>query len=214
MGAKTWMLAYTDGNIRELLKTNPPMDRVATSALAKRLFPSETLKPIGDRDLSFTCPVANEIYIGCFPGVSIIAAKEFGGNCPSALPAHFINLATANTVYLHAMHSVVTWSAYAIWVNGKIQRSLSVWCDGGILEDIGTRLPFEEPYWSGQHSVFDVDIDKGELPFLFDPLDFGEAALAELFGYHIAGADDPTHLQPKNIPLAGFQRVNPWWKLW
>ena len=49
-------------------------------------FQTEKLEPIGDGDLSYTCPPDNEVHIGCFPGVSVVAAKEFGIDYPSKLP--------------------------------------------------------------------------------------------------------------------------------
>lgn len=42
--------------------------------------------------------------------------------------------------------SVVDFFAYAQWINCKFVRSLSLSPDSGILEDIGQRLPFEEPF--------------------------------------------------------------------
>lgn len=212
MGAKTWMLAYVDGNASEILKSNPQLDRVATSALASKLFPSEKLEPLDDGDLSVTCPPGNEVYIACFPGLSIIAAKEFGGDYPSKLSSHFLDAATGGTVYLHAMHSVVDWFAYAIWVNGKLKRSLSLSPDSGVLEDIGPRQQFEEPYWSGQHPACDPE-EECDYPLPFHPLDLGEAALVEMFGYLLEGIIDPSHLDPEKIPLAHFKRVKkPWWR--
>ena len=90
MGAKTWMLVYADGEARAALARRPASDRAATEAFVRRLFPGETLKPIGDGDLCYTNPPDNEIYAGCFPGVSVVAAAEFGIDYPSRLPAHFI----------------------------------------------------------------------------------------------------------------------------
>jgi hypothetical protein len=214
MGAKTWMLAYVDGNAIEILKSNPQLDRVATSALAKKLFPSEKLEPIDDGDLSFTCPPDNEVHIACFPGLSIIAAKEFGIDYPSKLRSNFLDATTGKTVYLHAMHSAVDWFAYAIWVNGKLERSLSLSPDSGILENIGPRLPFEEPYWSGQHPVCDPEEEECDYPFPFHPLELGEAALLELFGYQLEGLIDPNHLESEKIPLVRFKRTKSRWKLW
>jgi hypothetical protein len=49
------------------------------------------------------------------------------------------------------MHSVVDWFAFAVWQDGRLKRSLSLSPDSGVLEDIGAKLPFEEPYWSGKH---------------------------------------------------------------
>ena len=114
MGAKTWMLIYSNGIPSEILKSRPVLDRDATVALAKKLFPSEKLEPLDDGNLSYTCPPDNELVVGCFPGLSVIAAKEFGIDYPSKLPATFIESALGHSVYLHAMHSVVDWFAYAL----------------------------------------------------------------------------------------------------
>ena len=78
MGAKTWMLVYADVNAREALKAGPVLNREATSRLATDLFPEEKLQLLGDGTLSSTCPPDNELWTGPFPGISIIAAKEFG----------------------------------------------------------------------------------------------------------------------------------------
>ena len=143
--------------------------------------------------------------------MSIIAAKEFGIDKPSKLKPHFLNAATGSKVYLHAMHSVVDWFAYAIWENGKLVRSLSLAPDNGIIEDIGARLPFEEPFWDGTHPLV-AEGDLGDYPLAFHPLDLAEYALLELFGYQLEGME-PGQIQPENIPLMGFKRKS-WWNFW
>jgi Family of unknown function (DUF6928) len=211
------MLAYSDGKASEILRSNPRLDRDAAVALAQLLFPAEKLEVIGDGDLSYTNPPDREIYVGCFPGLSIVAAQEFGGDYPSRLPLNFIDASKGRTLYLHAMHSVVDWFAYAIWEDRKIRRSLSLSPDSGILEDIGPRLPFEEPYWAGKHPVFfleDAEGEDEEYPFPFHPLELGEAALREFFGYQLEGRIDPTALQPEQIPLVKLRRAKAWWKFW
>jgi hypothetical protein len=208
MGAKTWVLAITDSNLIETFKSNPKLDRIAAFELAKRLFLSEQLEPIEDGDLSFTCPPDDEIYIGCFPGASIIASGDFRIDYPSRLDPLFLNAAQESIVYLHAMHSVVDWFAYAVWDKGELKRSLSLAPDYGVMEDIGLRLPFEEPYWSGQHPVCDPEKDEDcDYPFPFHPLELGEAALLNLFGYQIEGFVDSNQFEPEEIPLAGFKRI-------
>jgi hypothetical protein len=131
MGAKTWMLVLADAHAREAFAGIPQLDREATQKLAHALFPDEKLEPVGDGDLSYTCPLDNELHVGCFPGVSVVAAKEFGIDYPSKLPRRFIAAGGGGTVILHAMHSVVDWFAYAIWTNGRLRRSLSVSPDSG-----------------------------------------------------------------------------------
>lgn len=210
MGAKSWMLVYADGNARDALKRKPPLDREATAKLASTLFPGEKLKPLGDGDLSNTCPPGNELCIGCFPGVSILAAHEFGNDFPSKLLPRFITAAPSPTIYLHAMHSVVDWFAYAQWTDGRLIRSLSLSPDSGVIEDIGPRLPFEEPYWAGRHPAVD-DEEQDTYPLPFHPLDLGEAALVELFGYQLEGMIDRTLLEPETIPLVRYQRARSFW---
>ncbi|HZW12889.1 MAG TPA: hypothetical protein VFF81_06830 [Noviherbaspirillum sp.] len=124
MGAKTWMLVLANSNAREALAAKPQLDREATAKFVTALFPGEKLELVGDGDLSYTCPPDDEVHIGCFPGVSVIAAKEFGIDYPSKLPPRFLAAAGNGVVTLHAMHSVVDWFAYAIWVNGTLVRSL------------------------------------------------------------------------------------------
>jgi hypothetical protein len=216
MGAKTWMLVYADVNAREALNARPPLNRDAAAKLASDLFPDEQLELLGDGDLSYTCPPNSELCVGCFPGVSVIAAREFGGDYPSKLPARFITAGAGGTVLLHAMHSVVDWFAYAKWVDGKLVRSLSLSPDSGIIEDLGPKLSFEEPYWSGKHPVVGDEGDEDEAyPFPFHPLELGEAALAELFGYNLEGPRDATLLEPGTIPLARYRRRSrSRWKFW
>jgi hypothetical protein len=210
MGAKTWMLVYADGSARDKLKNRPLLDREATSKLAAELFPGEVLEPLPDGDLSNTCPSGREICIGCFPGIAVVAAGEFGNDYPSKLAPRFV-AARPGTVLLHAMHSGVDWFAFAVWTNGTLVRSLSLSPDSGVMEDIGPRLPFEEPYWSGAHPAVE---DGDEYPFPFHPLDLGEAALAELFGYQLEGPADASLFAPETIPLARYNRSRSWWKFW
>ena len=214
MGAKTWMLVYSDGIAGKILESGPELDRDATAILARRLFPSERLEPLDDASLAFTCPPDNELIVGCFPGLSMVAAREFGLDYPSKLPSAFVEPALGSTICLHAMHSAVDWFAYAIWKDGKLQRSLSLSPDSGILEDIGPRLQFEEPYWAGKHPAVDPEEEESDYPFVFHPLELGEAALLELFGYQLEGGLDLSHVEPEEIPLMRFNRSKSWWKRW
>jgi hypothetical protein len=203
MGAKTWMLVCADGYARETLRARPALDRQATEALARRLFPSEKLTPLEDGSLDSTNPDDDEIVIGCFPGVSVIAAKEFAIDYPSQLASRFVEAGTPGTIHLHAMHSVVDWFAFAVWRSGRLERSLSLSPDSGVLEDIGTKMAFERAYWAGEHPAVDPD---EEYAFPFHPLDLAEAALAEFFGYQLEGFIDENMLEPDEIALMRYKR--------
>ncbi len=205
MGAKTWMLVYADTDARAALTARPKIDRAATLHLAKKLFPGEKLTLVDEGDLFDTAPADEELYLGCFSDVSVIAAREFGIEYPSRLPQAFLDAGGSGKIYLHAMHSVVDWFAFAVWSSGKLIRSLSLSPNHGILEDIGARLPFEEPYWQGKHPVAD-DGNQEDYPFAFHPLELGEAALAEFFGYQLEGYDRSARLDPETIPLLIYER--------
>jgi hypothetical protein len=70
------------------------------------------------------------------------------------------------------------------------------------VEDIGPKLSCEEPYWPGEHPA-----GHDEYPFPLHPLDLGDAALREFFGYGLEGFHDPTLLDPGSIPLIGYKRT-------
>lgn len=94
------------------------IDRERTHKFARHLFPGETLKLLDDGTLSDTCPPDNEVDAGCVPGVSVIAAMEFGIERTSALDRRSIKAGGRGTVTQLAMHSVVDWLAYARWSDG------------------------------------------------------------------------------------------------
>jgi hypothetical protein len=110
------------------------------------------------------------------------------------------------------MHSVVDWFAFARWSDRALVRSLSLSPDNGILEDIGRILSFEEPFWSGQHPAVAEDEEEDAYPFPFHPLELGEAALREFFGYVLEGFPDSALLEPESIPLVRYKRSRSRWK--
>lgn len=213
MGAKTWMLVYADGDARSALAAEPTLDRKQTLAFARSLFPGEVLTPLQDGDLRDACPPDNELCIGCFPGISVVAAMDFAIEQPSQLPARFTAPANSRTLTLHVMYSVSDWLAFAQWRNGKLIRSLSVSSDDGVLEGLGPKLPFEEPYWAGERPVAD-DEDQTDYPLPFHPLELGEAALSALFGYNLEGEVISNLIRPEWIPMMRFTRTKSRWKVW
>lgn len=208
MGAKTWMVITCDGNPREVLAAKPVLDRAASEALARRLFPKHKLVPAEDVNLAWTCPRGQQVVIGVFPGLTLVAAEEIGIDNPSRLPEALRTHSGHEWAYLHAMHSVVDWFAYGIWRRAELVRSLSVSPDSGVLEDLGTRQSFELPYWAGEHAELDDDAVENDYPF--HSLELGVAALSALFGYHLEGDDDPSLIDPTSIPLMCFDRKRRW----
>lgn len=203
------MLVACDGDPKQILKANPRLDRTASLALAQAMFPDESLTEAGDGKLCYTNPPDDEIFVGVFPGVSIIAAGEFDIDFPSQLPERFLRTLRFRKVYLHAMHSAIDWFAFAIWQDGELIRALSLSPDSGILEDLGTKLDFEAPFWNGEHPVDEDedDLDDDErYPFVFHPLELGEAVLGNLFGYVLEGEQRLALYDAEDVPLMRFER--------
>lgn len=215
MGAKTWMLMYADADARRALACRPQLDRAQSEKLARTLFPGERLESLEDGTLQQTSPPDDELCVGSFPGVSIVAAREFGIDRPSELTERFISEGGNGTITLHAMHSVVDWFAFAQWSKGKLMRSLSLSPDNGVMEDIGSRLPFEEPFWAGEFPAVEEGDDE-DYPLPFHPLELGEAALSTLFGYYIEGtrAAATPLFDPESLPLMRYKRSRSRWKFW
>lgn len=204
MGAKTWMLVYAAGDVSEVLRARPELDRAATRALVTRLHPRHQLVDLKDGTLlEDVNPPEGKVYAGCFPGVTILCSDELALDHPSHLDQRFLDAADRRTVYLHAMHSVVDWFAYAIWKDGKLTRALSLSPDSGILENIGQPLPFETSYWRGDHAL-EREPDEPPYPLPFHPLELAEDALLTLFGFQYEGATW-FEIDLESIPLAGFE---------
>jgi hypothetical protein len=154
-----------------------------------------------DGPLLLANPPDDVVYAGCFPGLTIVCTAEAAVDRPSQLDPRFLKEAVGRTVYLHAMHSVVDWFAYAKWSPvGELMRSLSLSPDDGVAEDIGVRLPFEDPYCAGEHPV-----DWDEYPLPFHPLELGEAALRALFGFNYEGVIHDDDIDLDQVVLAGFR---------
>ena len=216
MGVKSWMLVYADEgvDIVKTLRENAKLDIEATEVLANILFPDKILsqEPI---TLENTAPEDNEVFIGYFSGVTIIASTELALDYPSQLDERFIAYSKGKRLYLHAQHSVVDWFAFAIWQDGKLKRSLSISSDDGIIEDIGEHLTCEVAYWEGKDSLSELeDIEDEAYPFSFNPLDLAEEVRLDLFGYIIEGIPDETQVNPSTVELMLFKEKKPWWKFW
>ncbi|WP_372463349.1 DUF6928 family protein [Actinospica acidithermotolerans] len=119
--------------------------------------------------------------------------------------------ANGRAVILHAMHSVVDWLAFAIWIDGDLVRSLSISPDGGIQENIGEPLSFEAPFWGGEHPVERTPgwPNQEPYPLSFHPLELGEEALRSLFGFVLEGFPDPEDVDASEVPAHGFRLLDP-----
>lgn len=214
MGAKDSLIFYADadagGHVASVLAARPELDRAATEALVRRLFAGHDLAPVGDGTLGEDGdPGDGTVYAAVWPGAAVVCTGRVALDRPSQLGARFLAEGAGRTVYVHAMHSVVDWFAMGVWgPDGALRRALSVsGGDGEILEDVGVRLAFEQPFWAGEHPATDDDDDE-DYPFPFHPLELGEAALDHLFGFVMeghSGTPSGSSVDPFDVVLAGFR---------
>jgi Family of unknown function (DUF6928) len=199
MGAKNWMLFYTDGDVRPILQAAPPIDRATTRALVQRLYPTHELVETADGSLADTGPPDGVVLAGCFPRLSIICTPDVALDRPSTLDRRFVKEAGGRTVYLHTMHAVVDWFAFGKWdESGYLERALSLAPHRGLIENVGTPLAFEQPYWAGERRLGD------RYPLLFHPLDLAERVLRSLFGFNYDGPVHEGDPDLEKIVLAAF----------
>lgn len=221
MGAKTCFVAQSNGGAREVLAKKLALDESATAGLVASLFPGVSFSEPRGADLSYTYMANETVVAGCFPGLSIVVTSEVAVDHPSQLPTKYI--AANGLTILHAMHSVVDWFAFAVWEDGVLRRSLSVAPDSGVIENVGAPLSFETPYWEGKHPAIDPE-EEDSYPLPFHPLELGEAALREFFGFQLEGFVDPALIEPEQIAMLRFdvggqqvthnQAKKAWWKFW
>lgn len=218
MGAKTAVLAYADVAVPDVLRAVPGGDLDRAVALMARVRPGHRVTTDGEEPWALADALYPPEGTACalsVPGLDLVCDREWMIDRPSQLPEHLLAAGRGRRLYLHAMHSVVDWLAFAVWEDGLLVRSLSLSPDSGIIEEIGERLPFELPYWDGRHPVEPCPPFEDEKPYPlpFHPLDLGERAMLDFFGFHVEGcaqgddAGEPV-VDVWGVELQGF-RVAP-----
>jgi hypothetical protein len=211
VGAKTALLIYAEGDARRALPGALELDRAATDALVARLLPGLDVVPVDDGSLdSAVNPPAGLLYAGVFPGLTIICDADLGEIRPGDLRPGWLAEGSGRRVILHSMHSGSDFLGLAVWgADGIQERAVCLNPAGGIVEDHGNRLPFEQSYWAGRHPVEPDDEDDEPYPLPFHPLDLGEEALAALCGFAIEGTPPDGMPDLDLVPLAGYRRGAP-----
>ncbi|HEV6954371.1 MAG TPA: hypothetical protein VKY86_14120 [Promicromonospora sp.] len=208
MAARTAMLVYTDGDVATGLSGATEFaDEAGAADLLGLLWPPARIRPDGEEpwelgDAMF--PPQSRACALSTPEVDVLCDQALMLDRPSQLPAHLVAASVGRTLYLHAMHDVVHWCAYAVWRDGVLVRSLSLSGEDGVLEDTGEPLAFEQPFWAGERTAR----AKEGFAVPFNPLELGELAVREFFGFEVLGDDGAPaagRLDPWAVELFGFE---------
>lgn len=207
MGAKTALLAFTDGDLRPALLGATPSDRAEAEAVVRETFPGYAVTYAGDTTLDETYPPDDITQVTVLAGAELLCDRRLVLDRPSELPEHLLRAGAGRRIIMHGMHSVVDWFCFAVWEDGQLIRSLSLSPGGGIEENLGEPFDFERPYWDGEHPVEpdQVGSDEEPYPLPFHPLDLGEEALKALFGFIIEGRPGPDDIIADSVPMHVFR---------
>ncbi|MGI5146820.1 DUF6928 family protein [Plantactinospora sp. CA-294935] len=209
MGAKTALLAFTEGDLRPALWGAVRSDPAEVIDLVRELHPGYQVTPIGDASLGdYSYPPDDISYATVQAGAELFCDRRLVCDPPSQLPARLLQAGAGRRIILHGMHSVSDWLCFAVWENGELVRSLSLSPDAGIRENIGEPYDFELPYWAGEHPVEPM-LSENSYPLPFHPLDLGEQALRALFGFVIEGRPELDDIDPFDVHLHGFRVADP-----
>ncbi|MGA9871390.1 MAG: hypothetical protein WBQ44_09650 [Rhodococcus sp. (in: high G+C Gram-positive bacteria)] len=216
MGAKASTIWYIDApDPISLLREATASDWNAATALVARLLPDQTAVPTDQRPISDAAAAEHdEVFIGCYRGVTVVCGPAFSVPKPSLLPESVIRSpretdSTSSRTYLIATDPSSAWGAFAYWERGELRRSFSA-TPIYIHEDTGLPLVWERTFWAGEHPLVyppDVMPDPQSLPF--HPQEFAETANAEWLGFRYTGAPRGDEFDPRSLPVCGFRMYAP-----
>jgi hypothetical protein len=192
------------------LRASEGPDRDVADTLVERLYPDRDVVALGARCLAdAAAPDPGTVYIGCYPGVSVVCDPRLAVPRPSLLGAELTDPLSSDNTYLVGLDPELGWGGFAHWQRGVLRRSFSA-TRINILENEGLPLVWERPFWAGEHPM---GHESGRLPdpqrLPFDPLQFADAANLRWLGFgqgapafDTSGGDAP--LDPGAIMLRGY----------
>lgn len=186
-----------------LLRERPEPDPVAAEALAGQLYADHDARPIMVGTLAGCAgPDRDEVYIGCYPGVTVVCTAEAALVRPTKLPELLVRPLASEHTYLVSFDTNLRWGAFAHWERGEFRRSFSS-TRVDILENEGLPMVWERAFWAGEHPVpWRGDDRPGPQSLPFDPPDFADAANVEWLGFGYRDAPGPP--TPGDLAVCGF----------
>lgn len=189
--ATFWYLATDDPAAP--IRAGQPSDPGFARRLLSRLFPTVTVASLGAFPLNRSASAGpGEIYVGSFPGLTVVQTPMEGPITPSATPESWLKLVKAPTILLFAQDAEDGVSGFARWESGRLVRAFAG-ADDRIVEDEGMPLPFERPYWAGEFPLDTATDTPLALPF--SPSSLLHAAHRDWLGFDLepGGLDVPVH---------------------
>uniref|UniRef100_UPI000686F754 DUF6928 family protein n=1 Tax=Nocardia higoensis TaxID=228599 RepID=UPI000686F754 len=191
-----------------VLREHRDPDPGAAQALAKQLFDDYEIVPKMIGTLAGCAgPDADEVYIGCYPGLTVVCSREARLPDPVTLPELLVRPLASDHTYLVSFDASMGWGSFAHWERGELRRCFSS-SRMKILADAGLPLVWERPFWAGERPVLwraDELPDPQCLPF--DPPDFADEANSRWLGFQYRAPVVAGALLPRDIAVCGFTLI-------
>ncbi|MFC7303223.1 DUF6928 family protein [Streptomyces monticola] len=201
MGSKAAVVVFAETEPKEAFRGPIVIDRDKSKHLAEMLLgvTSHEMGPLA-LDLAIW-PNNGVVCAASLTGCEVICSRELARHQPSELSEWISSFAGGRDAYAVFMHSAEDWGAFAVWSGGHLLRSVSVNPYSGVIEDVGERIPFEVPFWEGERSVR----NEASYSLPFHPIDFGNEALREFFGFILEGREDESCFDPEEVEIPAFR---------
>ncbi|MGW4237326.1 DUF6928 family protein [Streptomyces sp. NPDC004749] len=203
MGSKAAVVVFAEAEPERAFREAVAIDHAKSKRLAETVL-CTTSHETGLLPLDLAVwPDSGIVCAASLPGYEVVCSRELARHQPSELTEWISRLADGRDAYAVFMHSAEDWGAFAVWSEGHLLRSLSANPDSGVIEDVGEHLSFEVPFWEGEHSVR----SEAGYSLPFHPIDFGNEALREFFGFILEGREDESCVDPEEVDIPAFRAV-------
>ncbi|SEE87956.1 MULTISPECIES: hypothetical protein [unclassified Streptomyces] len=201
MGSKAAVVVVAAGDPRQAFRRVQEIRHDKSKILAERVL-GTAARATASLPLDLAVwPDSGTVCAAYLPEFEVICSRELAQSSPSHLTEMVCEWATGRHAYGVFMDSAEDWSAFAVWSGGELVRGVSLSPGSGVIEDLGDRLPFEAPFWEGGRPVRHTP--GYALPF--HPIDLGNEALKEFFGFILEGRESVGCLDPEEIEIPAFR---------
>lgn len=201
MGSKAAILVLADGRPERLIRDASGLDLPRSQSLAARVL-GGTPRQSGALPLDLAVwPEDGTVCVASFERFDLVCSRVFARDHPSDMVIEASRLAGGRNAYAVCMESSRDWTSILAWSPSQIVRAVSLNPSEGVLEDVGHKFPFEDPFWNGRRPVQTTGY---ALPF--HPIDLGNEALRNFFGFILEGAEDDLCVDPEEVEVPVFQR--------
>ena len=172
--------------------------------LLSRLYPKATITSLGAFPLNRSASAGSgEIYIGSYPGVTVVQSCEPEPILPSAIDSRWLGLVATPVVLAFTFDPETGISGFGRWENDRLIRSFSASGDR-IAEDEGIPQPLERSFWAGEYPPDDRQPDN-PLALPFDPAVLVRHAQREWLGFELT--PDSADLEVHGFATDGRREV-------